>query len=229
MESGTRNYDDKELIKKITELVIAEIKKGKEKQNANAGSDPDNIRVGVSVRHVHLSQADLETLFGKGYKLNHLRDLYQEGEFASKETVTLVGPRLRSIQDVRVLGPLRKQTQVEVSRTDSIFLGIDPPVRPSGVLEGSAPITLVGPKGSITLKEGTIIANRHIHMSPADAARFGVKDNDLVNVEVGGEKAVIFKNVQIRVKDNFKLEMHLDTDDANAAGITCGVPVRIVK
>jgi putative phosphotransacetylase len=223
-----------ELITLITERVIAELSakqsggcggcSGKCKEAADNG-----IPIGVSVRHLHITQEDLEILYGPGAKLTKMRDLYQEGEFASKETVTLVGPKMRAIADVRILGPLRKATQVEVARTDAIVLGIDPPVRPSGQIAGSASLTLVGPKGSVKLKEGVICANRHIHMNPADARRFGVKDKDLVKVRIDGDKALTFEGVQVRVADSFKLEMHLDTDDANAAGVRCGVIATIVK
>ena len=131
-------------------------------------------------------------------------------------------------ENVRILGPVRNRTQVEISRTDAIYLGLNPPVRPSGDLKGSSPITLVGPKGTLVLPEGCIVANRHVHMSPSDAQRFGLQDNDLIQVEVLGEKSLIFNNVQVRVKDNFRLEMHLDTDDANASGITTGAAARIL-
>ena len=186
------------------------------------------LPVGVSVRHVHVSAEDLEVLYGPGYRLTPLRDLYQEGEFAAKEVVALVGPRMRALENVRILGPMRSRTQVEVSRTDAVYLGINPPVRASGDLIGSSPITLVGPKGTLILPEGAIIANRHIHMGLDDAQHFGVTDNQLVQVEVLGDKGLVFNNVQVRVKESFRLEMHLDTDDANASGITTGAEARLL-
>lgn len=186
------------------------------------------LPVGVSVRHVHVSAEDLEVLYGPGYRLTPLRDLYQEGEFAAKEVVALVGPRMRALENVRILGPMRSRTQVEVSRTDAVYLGINPPVRASGDLIGSSPITLVGPKGTLILPEGAIIANRHIHMGLDDAQHFGVTDNQLVQVEVLGDKGLVFNNVQVRVKESFRLEMHLDTDDANASGITTGAKARLL-
>lgn len=216
--------DEKALVTEITRRVMEVIR-----ERGMSLTDPDIIPVGISVRHVHVSQADLEVLYGPGHKLTKRRDLYQEGEFAAEEVVSLVGPRMRALENVRILGPTRDRTQVEISRTDAIYLGLNPPVRQSGDLAGSAPITLVGPAGVLSLKEGCILANRHIHMSPAEARRFGVKDNDLVSVEVSGEKGLIFKHVQVRVKDTFKLQMHLDTDDANAAGITCGAEARILE
>ena len=213
--------DEKRLVGEITRRVL-------ERLTGDGALDPARLPVGVSVRHVHISQGDLEILYGPGHQLTPLRDLYQEGEFAAKEVVALVGPKMRALENVRILGPVRSRTQIEVSRTDAIYLGIDPPVRQSGDLKGSSPITLVGPKGTLVLQEGCIVANRHIHMSPSDAERFGLEDNDLVQVEVLGEKGLIFNNVQVRVKDNFRLEMHLDTDDANASGITTGALARIL-
>ena len=171
----------------------------------------------------------METLFGAGYELTHLKDLSQPGQYACKETLTIVGPSLRPIENVRVLGPLRKASQVEISRTDSFTLKVKPPVRESGSLAGSAPITIIGPKGVVSLKEGCIIANRHIHMSPEDGAKYGVKDGDYVTVDALGERRTRFYDVQIRVSDKFRLEMHLDTDDANAAGLNGKSLVKIVK
>ncbi|NMB46768.1 MAG: phosphate propanoyltransferase [Firmicutes bacterium] len=223
MRWGETRLDDKTLIEEITRRVLAAVQEG-----ASISQDPRIIPVGISVRHVHISAADLEVLYGPGHQLTPLRDLYQEGEFAAKERVALVGPKMRALEGVRILGPMRQRTQVEVSRTDAVYLGLNPPVRPSGNLEGSSPITLVGPKGTLTLPEGAIVANRHIHMNLADAQRFGVSDNDLVQVEVLGEKGLIFNNVQVRAKDSFRLEMHLDTDDANASGITTGAQARIL-
>lgn len=188
-----------------------------------------DIPVGVSNRHIHLSKSDLETLFGKGYELQPLKDLSQPGQYACKETLTVIGPSLRLIEKVRVLGPVRSSTQVEISRTDSFTLKVKPPVRPSGETAGSATVTIAGPKGVITVPECCIIANRHIHMSMADAARFGVKDGDFVTVDALGERKTRWYDVQIRANDAFRLEMHIDTDDANAAGIKNGDKVAIVK
>ncbi len=188
----------------------------------------DDIKIGVSQRHIHLSQEDLEILFGKGYELTKLKPLMGK-EFAAKEVVTLVGASLKAIENVRVLGPVRKQTQVEISRTDTFVLKISPPVRPSGDIKGSARVVVVGPKGSIYLKEGVIIANRHIHMTPAAAAKNDVKDGDYVDVMVEGIKPTKFYDVQVRVRDDFNVEMHIDTDDANSAGLRNGDKVTIIK
>lgn len=185
------------------------------------------IKIGVSQRHIHLSQQDLETLFGKGYQLTFKKRLMGR-EFASEEVVTLVGPSLKSIQNVRVLGPVRKDTQVEISKTDTFILKVSPPVRPSGQVEGSERIVVVGPKGSVYLKQGVIIANRHIHLTPEYAEKHGIKDNDYVNVMVYGVKPTKFYDVQVRVRDDFNVEMHIDTDDANSTGLKNGCLVKIV-
>lgn len=211
-------------IQAITEAVI----KAVNAQKAEKTGDGD-IPVGVSNRHIHLTKEDMETLFGAGYELTHLKDLSQPGQYACKETLTIIGPSLRPIENVRVLGPLRKASQVEISRTDSFTLKVKPPVRESGSLAGSAPITIIGPKGVVSLKEGCIIANRHIHMSPEDGAKYGVNDGDYVTVDALGERRTRFYDVQIRVSDKFRLEMHLDTDDANAAGLNGKSLVKIVK
>ena len=189
----------------------------------------NDVPVGVSNRHIHLNQADLETLFGEGYKLTPLKDLSQPGQYACKELLTIVGPSLRPIENVRVLGPLRSKSQVEISATDSYVLKVKPPVRESGNLIGSAGITIIGPKGVVRLAEGCIIANRHIHMSPSDAVKFNVKDGDFVVVDVKGKRRTRWYDVQVRVSPDFRLEMHVDTDDANATGIGNGCKVQIVK
>jgi putative phosphotransacetylase len=189
-----------------------------------------DIPVGISNRHIHLSREDLEVLFGTGYELTPLKDLSQPGQYACKETLTILGPSMRSIEGVRVLGPLRKESQVEISRTDSYTLKVKPPVRESGSLEGSAPIIIVGPKGVVSLDKGCIIANRHIHMHTDDAARFGVADGDYVDIDVpSGARRTRWFDVQVRVSPKFALEMHVDTDDANAVGIGNGARVKLLK
>ena len=185
------------------------------------------IPVGISNRHIHLSQEDFETLFGAGATMTHFKDLSQPGQFACKEVMTIVGPG-GAIERVRLLGPARKQTQVEVSVADCFKLGIKAPLRDSGDLAGSAPITIVGPKGSVNIPEGCIIALKHIHMHTDDAARLGLKDRDHVNVQTCGERNLMFQEVLISVSDKFKLEMHVDMDEANAASLSNGDKVRIV-
>lgn len=192
----------------------------------NSGSE---VPVGVSNRHIHLSKKDLATLFGEGYELTPIKDLSQPGQYACKETLTIVGPSLRPIENVRVLGPVRGASQVEISATDSYVLKVKPPVRESGKIAGSAPIRIVGPKGVVELDEGCIIANRHIHMSPDDGRAFGVKDGDYVTVDVEGKRRTRWYDVQVRVHPDFRLEMHVDTDDANATGIGNGFKVKVVK
>lgn len=174
------------------------------------------IPVGVSNRHIHVSEADMAVLFGSGYKLNHFKDLKQPGQYAAEEKVDLVGPK-GTISGVRVLGPTRGQTQIEISRTDSIKLGLNPPVRDSGDLKGSEPITLKGPEGSVELKEGVIIAHRHMHITPELAQRYGLQDKQLVSVSCDGPRALSFGNVLVRVSPQFSLEFHIDIDEANAA------------
>ena len=211
---------DAQLVAEIVNRVMAQ---------CNGSSSNDTVPVGVSNRHIHLSAEHLEILFGKGYELTPIKDLSQPGQFACKEQLTIVGPSLRPIEGVRVLGPIRKESQVEISRTDSFVLKVKPPVRESGDIKGSAPITIIGPKGTVSLKEGCIIANRHIHMSLEEGEAFGLNDGAYVTVEVEGERRTTFYDVQVRVNKAFKLEMHIDTDDANAAGIGNGFKVKIVK
>lgn len=187
------------------------------------------IIAGVSNRHVHLSREDLDLLFGKGYKLTPTKDLGQPGQFACKETVTIVGPK-GSIENVRILGPERKDTQIEVSLTDAFRLGVMPPVRDSGDIEGTPGITIIGPNGKLEKEKGVIIAKRHIHMLPSDAEKFGVKDKDIVKVIVeNGDRKLIFDDVLIRVSEKFALEFHVDTDEANAALLKTGDVVYIVE
>ena len=188
----------------------------------------DKVKVGVSQRHIHLSREDLDTLFGKGFELTKKKTLMGR-EFASDQFVTLVGPSLKAIEKVRVLGPVRKNTQVEISKTDTFVLKVSPPVRPSGEIEGSEKLVVVGPKGSIYLKQGVIIANRHIHLETEYAQANGIKDNDYVDVLIDGIKPTKFYDVQVRIRDDFNNEMHIDTDDANSAGISNGAIVKIIK
>ncbi len=177
------------------------------------------IPLGISNRHIHLTEKTFHQLFGENIEFEEMRPLYQPGEFASKHLLTIVGPKLRSIPNVRILGPLRRYDQVEVSLTDAIFLGIDPPVANSGSLENAAPLTLVGHQSSVYLERCAIVANRHIHMSNKEAAIFGLKNGDYCKVRINGEKSTTFENVLIRINDNWKLQIHLDTDDANAANV----------
>ena len=200
----------------ITRMVLDALNKKEEKGNGFM------VPIGVSARHIHLTQEHVEALFGPGYQLTKKKEL-MGGQFASN------GLKLRAIENVRILGPVRKASQVEVSATDAIKLGMKVPVRESGDVKGSAPIAIVGPKGAIYLKEGCIVAMRHIHMSPKDAQAAGVKDGDIVSVKADNERGTIFNQVKIRVDDSFTLEMHIDTDEANAAKIATGNTVTIIK
>lgn len=183
-----------------------------------------NVPVGVSGRHIHLSAVHLDLLFGSGYKLTVKKEL-MGGQFAAEESVSILGSKLSAIENVRILGPARRQSQVELSASDAIKLGIHAPLRESGQLAGSAAVTLVGPKGAVYLNEGCIIASRHIHMPLG----MGFKDGALVSVAVEGERGLRFDNVKIRVDASFRLEMHLDTDEANACGVKTGDIVKILR
>lgn len=186
------------------------------------------IPIGISARHLHISQADLEILFGPGYHLTKLKDLYQPGEFAANETVTVVGPKRRLFEKVRILGPTRPFTQVEMSYTDGIYLGLDLPYRISGNIKDSAPVVLIGPKGVLELKEGAIRAARHLHANPQDAARLGITSGQKVSIKTSGPLSVTFNEVTVRVKEGLNLEMHVDTDEANAAGLLKGESVGVL-
>ncbi len=187
------------------------------------------VPAAVSARHVHLSRADVEALFGKGYQLKKKRDLTQPGQFACEEQVTFTGPK-GSIESVRVLGPERKETQVEISFTDSYKVGIKPVVRMSGGdLEGTPGGSLIGPAGEAALKRGVIIAARHLHMSYEEAAAYGLKKGDIVSVKKPGEREITFGNVVVRSGEGHSLEVHIDTDEANAAGMTCGEMLELIK
>lgn len=207
-------------IEEITRLVLQTLEDKKERTNGYV------VPVGVSARHIHLTQEHVETLFGPGHQLTKKKEL-MGGQFAAEECVTIVGIKLRAIENVRVLGPVRKASQVEVSSTDSIRLGVKAPIRESGNIAGSAPVAVVGPKGVVYLNEGCIIAKRHIHMSPSDAATAGVVDGQIVSVTADNERGTVFNHVQIRVDESFTLEMHIDTDEANAAKIKTGDTVMI--
>lgn len=189
----------------------------------------NQVLIETSARHLHLSRKDLDTLFGEGYQLTNKKDLSQPGQFACVERVDVVGPK-RTISGVTVLGPVRSSTQVEISKTDARSIGVDAPTRESGDIQGSAGCKLVGPKGEVELKEGVIVAKRHIHMTPQDAEDFGVKDKDVVSVKIDSDdRALVFGDVVVRVHENFALAMHIDTDESNAAGVTCGMTGTVIK
>lgn len=210
------------LVQKIVEEVLQQVLK-KQPSSQYDGKIP----IGVSARHVHLAQAEVEKLFGENYQLTPKFDLSQPGQFAAEETVVIAGPK-GSIERVRILGPARSLSQVEVSWTDAMKLGMKPPLRISGDIKDSSPVTLIGPNGSVVLNEGLIIAQAHIHMSPADSARFQVADGQSVQIKVEGMRPIILSNVMIRVSDRYRLEMHIDTDEANAGLIQQGALAEII-
>lgn len=208
-------------VERITRMVLQTIENAKENENRMT------VPVGVSARHIHLTQEDVEKLFGAGYQLTKKKDL-MGGQFAANEQCTIVGLKLRAIENVRILGPVRKKSQVEISATDARTLGVNAPLRQSGDTAGSAPIALVGPKGVVYLNEGCIVAARHIHMTPAEAAAASLHDGDYVSVKMGNERGAVLDHVKIRVDESFSLEMHIDTDEANACQVRQGDCATIV-
>lgn len=210
------NVSEEQVIRMVTEAV----KKVLDKE--------DTIPTGISVRHVHLERCHVEALFGPAYWLTVKKELSQPGQFAAEETVDLTGSK-GTIKRVRVLGPERSASQVEVAFSDARILGINPPLRASGDVHGTPGIRLTGPYGSVDLEEGVIIADRHIHMSPKDAEHFGVSDGEKVSVKIDGIKSGILEGVTIRVSDKYKLDFHIDTDDGNAFMMSQGQKVRILK
>ena len=206
-----------DLVKLVTRLVVERLQSG------------PSIPIGISNRHIHLSRADMDVLFGKGSELTWKQDLKQPGQYACQETVIVRGPK-GEFKKVRVLGPLRPETQLEISKTDSFTLGVSTPVRESGDLKNTPGIEIIGPAGSVKKDQGVIVALRHIHMSTEDAKKFGVKDKDVVDVVVGNEtRKAILTNVLVRVSDKFVLEMHLDIDEGNAVGAGNNDPAYIRK
>lgn len=186
------------------------------------------VPVASSARHIHLCRADVEALFGAGYQLQKFRDLSQPGQFACQEQLTVVGPK-GELKKVRVLGPERKATQIEIALTDSFALGIRPPVRMSGKIAGTPGCKLVGPKGSIDVAEGVIVAARHLHLSAAQAALFGLQDGQVVRLQSTGERACVLENVIVRAGKGHDMEVHIDTDEANAIAMSGGTMMEVLK
>jgi len=212
---------DRSVIEQIVrEIVLAQ---------AGAPTGKPELVISVSARHVHLSDEDVETLFGAGHTLTVMKDLYQDGFFAAEETVMVVGPRRRMLPSVRVLGPTRPETQVELAFTDGISLGIDLPVRQSGRIDGTPGCVLVGPKGVVELKQGVIRAERHVHMGPADAQHYGVADGQRIHLRVNSACSTVFEGLLVRVGEKIKLEVHLDTDEGNACGIDHATEVELFE
>lgn len=185
------------------------------------------VPIGISARHIHLSKSHIEALFGPGYELQVMKDLTQPGQYAAMETVAVVGPR-GSFDKVRILGPARKESQLEISMTDAFKLGISAPVRESGNIDGTPGVKVIGPEGEVELERGVIIAARHIHFHTSDAARWGIQDKQVLKVKTMGSRPLIFEDVIARVSESFALDMHIDTDEGNAAGVKTGDLAEII-
>lgn len=194
----------------------------------HAAAAPSPLVVNVSARHCHLTQQAVETLFGQGHQLTPFKWLYQEGQFAANEAVTLIGPRSRVISNLRILGPCRTLNQVELAYTDAIALGFEVPLRLSGNIEGTPGCMLMGPAGFLEMPNGVIRALRHVHMSPADAQHYQVKGGDTMKLRVGGDCGVIFEKLLVRVDPSFKLEVHIDTDEGNACNLQPNQPCELI-
>jgi len=186
------------------------------------------LPIGLSNKHIHLSKEDVQKLFGEEYELKEFKPLSQPGQYACEEKVDLVGPK-GTIKGVRVLGPTRPDTQVEISLADCFTLGVKAPIKESGDIEGTPGVKLVGPNGEVEIQRGVIVASRHIHMNLEDAEKFGVKDKDIVSVKTFGQRALIFENVLVRARKDFALEMHVDVEEGNAAGVRNGDLVELIK
>ena len=212
------------LEKKIYELVLAELKK----RGVRPVQKYAYVPVGITARHVHVTKQHMEALFGSGAQLTVFKNISQPGQYAANEKVSLAGPKGR-IDNVRILGPFRKQTQIEASLSDLRRLGLDAPIRESGNLQGSSGVTIIGPKGSVIINEGLILMERHIHMTPQVADAYAVHNGQKVMIRAGGPKGGMLDNVFIRVRDDFALDTHIDTDDASALGLSNGDLVEIIK
>jgi putative phosphotransacetylase len=194
-----------------------------------AAGAPNALLVNISARHCHLTQDAVEALFGKGHKLQVHKMLYQDGQYAAKEAVTLIGPRSRIISNLRILGPCRNLNQVELAYTDGIALGFDLPLRSSGDIKGTLGGMLMGPAGFFELEQGIIRAMRHVHMHPTDAAYYGVKAGDMMKLKIGGPNAIVLDQMLVRVDPSFKLEVHIDTDEGNACNLQPDTPCELIK
>lgn len=215
-----------EAVEKVVRKVLTGRSSGPEKAET-LSAVRRVVPIGVSSRHLHLQPDHVAALFGRGHRLTKMRDLIQPDQFACKETVTLIGPKGR-IENVRVLGPERKQTQIEASATDLHHLGVMAPVRLSGNLSGSAPLKIRGPRGLVEIQEGLIIAQRHLHISADESARYGIQTGDRLRIKTKGSRPVIFEDVIVRAGNDHRMEFHLDTDEANAAGVKNGDLAEII-
>ena len=214
------------LTRDLVEQIVREVVL----KRLGGGSKPGpTLAVHASARHMHVCREDLDVLFGPGHELTPDRPLFQEGNFAAKETVTLIGPRSRLISNLRILGPMRKESQIELAFTDAISLGIEAPIRLSGDLQGTAGCFVMGPKGTVQLQQGVIRAAIHVHMNGDEAAYFGVKQGEVLRLRVGGDAGVTFNRVHVRIDPKSRLNVHLDTDEANACGLHLVKDVELIK
>jgi propanediol utilization protein len=217
-------------VEKLVRSIIMRSLDGSPSRNGHAtAAVPPKVVVNISARHCHLTQADVDVLFGEGYQLTPMKRLYQDTDFAANETVAVVGPRQRMIPGVRILGPCRKFSQVELAFTDAISLGIDVPVRLSGDIEGTPGCLLIGPKGSLVMPKGVIRAERHVHMGPEDAEYYGVKHLDRMNMKVESACPSTLEGLLVRTHPDWKLEVHIDTDEANACDLSHAANVILTK
>jgi propanediol utilization protein len=213
----------------VREIVLRSAGGPPPSQAATAATAGPKLVVSISARHCHLTDEHVEKLFGPGRTLTPMKNLYQDGFYAAEETVMLVGPKRKMLPTVRVLGPTRKASQVELAFTDGISLGIDLPVRPSGKIAGTPGCVLVGPAGAIELSEGVIRAERHVHMNHADAQRYGVKDGDRMSLAIEGPCSTVFRDLLVRADATSKLEVHIDTDEGNAADLDHATRVELLR
>jgi len=219
---------DRSVVEQIVRQVALEYL-GRDGAGRGAGEAP-LLTVLASARHMHICRADMDVLFGPGTELTVYKELYQAGNFAANEKVTIIGPRSRLISNLRILGPMRKHSQVELAFTDAISLGFDDiPVRLSGNIAGTPGAIIMGPKGNIELKEGIIRAAIHVHMNPGEAAYFGVKQGDLMKLRIGGAASTTFNNVHVRIDPTSRLNVHMDTDEANACGLHLTKDIELLK
>jgi len=226
--TNTSRPIDRSLVEQIVRQVALEYL-GRDGAGRGAGEAP-LLTVLASARHMHICRADMDVLFGPGTELTVYKELYQAGNFAANEKVTIIGPRSRLISNLRILGPMRKHSQVELAFTDAISLGFDDiPVRLSGNIAGTPGAIIMGPKGNIELKEGIIRAAIHVHMNPGEAAYFGVKQGDLMKLRIGGAASTTFNNVHVRIDPTSRLNVHMDTDEANACGLHLTKDIELLK
>jgi len=220
---------DRDVVERIVRQIVTR-QVGSQNGRPIGGTYQPNLVVSISARHVHLTDEHVEVLFGSGRTLTGLKPLYQDGYFAAEETVMVVGPRRRMLPTVRILGPTRSHSQVELAFTDSISLGLDAPVRHSGDIAGSPGCVLVGPQGVVELKEGVIRAARHAHMSPADAVGYGVHDGDMMKLRVVSPQCTtVWEDLKVRAAEGIKLEVHLDTDEGNACNLDDATKIELLR